>query len=173
MVTANIKIKKRIVYISYAVLLLLIYVFEYSSNVASPVGKGSVSVLLPAVLVSGIMFKEWAGAFYGLGVGIAIDSVASNSYIFNTIALFVLCCVLGLLIKRIFINNTLSAIILLVAGIFTYYFLQWLVCHLMGGNPEASAYLTVISLPSAIYTSLVGIPMYFVIRTVYRKIVNK
>ena len=173
MATSNIKKKKRIVYISYAILLLIVYLFEYSSSVAAPLGKGSVSVLVPMAIISGIMFKEWAGAFYGLAIGSAIDAVASNSFIFNTIALFVLCCVVGLLITRFLINNTISAIILLVAGIFTYFVLEWLCCEVLMGNPEAGAYFTRITLPSAFYTCIAGVPIYFVIRAVYRKIVNR
>ena len=173
MAISDIKKKKRIVYISYAFLLLLIYLFEYSANMSSPLGKGSVSFLIPATLAAGIMFKEWAGAFYGLAVGAAIDAVSSSSFIYNTIALFVLCCVIGLLITRIFLNNTLSAIILLVGGIFVYFFLEWFLCCLLAGNREAVAVLFSVSLPSAFFTSLAGIPIYLLIRTVYRKIVNK
>ena len=71
---------------------MLIYLFEYSANISSPLGKGSFSLLVPATIISGIMFKEWAGAFYGLAVGAAIDVYSQDSFIFSTIALFVICC---------------------------------------------------------------------------------
>lgn len=173
MASSNIKVKKRIVYISYALVLLLIYVFEYSVSIKAPLGNGAVSFLIPATIAAGIMFKEWAGAFYGLAVGAAIDAVSSDSFIFSTIALFVICCIVGLLIRRIFINNTFSAILLLCGGIFLFYITKWLFCILFGNNPEAWIYLYKVTLPTAFFTSIVGIPLYLLIRAVYRKIVNK
>ncbi|MBR5452126.1 MAG: rod shape-determining protein MreD [Clostridia bacterium] len=173
MASSNIKKKKRLVYISYAVLLMLIYLFEYSANISSPLGKGSFSLLVPATIISGIMFKEWAGAFYGLAVGAAIDVYSQDSFIFSTIALFVICCLVGLLITRLFLNNTFSAIILIWGATYCFYLTKWLFCTLFGGNTEAWSYLINITLPTAFFTSLAGIPLYLVIRTVYRKIVNK
>ena len=173
MASTNIKKKKRIVYISYAIVLMLIYAFEYSVSISSPLGNGSISILIPATLAAGIMFKEWAGAFYGLAVGAAIDAVASDSFIFSTIALFVICCLAGLLIRRIFINNTFSAILLLCGSTFCYYLTRWLFCTLFGKNPEAWAFLYKVTIPTAFFTCIVGIPVYLVIRAIYRKIVNK
>lgn len=173
MALSNIKKKKIIVYLSYAFLLMLIYIFEYSAKLESPLGNGAVSFLVPATLVAGIMFKEWAGAFYGLVAGAAIDAVSSDSFIFSTIALFVICCLVGLLIRRIFLNNTFSAILLLCSGVFLFYLTKWLFCILFGGNPEAWTYLYKVTLPTAFFTSIVGIPLYLLIRAIYRKIVNK
>ena len=152
---------------------MLIYLFEYSANISSPLGKGSVSLLVPAVIISGIMFKEWAGAFYGLAVGAAIDVFSQDSFIFSTIALFVICCLVGLLISRLFLNNTFSAIILICGATFCYYLTKWLFCILFGKNIEAWSYLTNVTLTTAFFTSLAGIPLYLVLRTIYRKIVKK
>lgn len=173
MASSDIKKKKRIVYISYAVVLMFIYLFEYSANISSPLGKASVSLLIPAAIISGIMFKEWAGAFYGLAVGAAIDVFSADSFIFSTISLFVICCFVGLLIRRLFINNTLSAIILIFLGTFCFYIAKWLFCTLFGENIEAWNYLLKITIPTAFFTSLAGIPLYLILRTIYRKIVNK
>lgn len=173
MSSSDIKKKKRIVYISYAIVLLIIYLFEYSANAVSPLGEASISFLIPATIIAGILFKEWAGAFYGLGIGTAIDAVSSDSFIFNTIALFVICCIAGLLIRRLFINNTLSAIILISGGVFCYYISNWAFCCLFGDNIEAWIYLYKVTIPSAFLTSLAGIPLYLLVRTIYRKIVNK
>lgn len=173
MASSDIKKKKRLVYISYAILLMFLYLFEYSANIVSFFGKGSFSLLVPATIVAGIMFKEWAGAFYGLAVGAAIDVNSQDSFIFSTIALFVICCLVGLLITRLFLNNTFSAIILIFGATFCYYITKWLFCILFGKNIEAWIYLVKVTLPTAFFTSLVGIPLYLVLRTIYRKIVNK
>ncbi len=173
MLSSNIKKKKPILYGGYAVLLLAVFLFEYSNSVTAPIGKPSVSVILPLVITAAILFKEWAGGFYGLTVGIAMDIVTNGSFFFNAVILFVIAVAAGLIISRVFLNNTISAILLLSMGIVVYYILKWFFLCLLAGNTEPFLFLVKITLPSAFLTVLFGIPIFYLVRLIARKIIKQ
>ncbi len=171
--SSKLRTKKITVYISYFFWLLALYVFEFSAEVLPKLGSATFSVIIPATFISAILFKEWAGAFYGLGVGIAVDTVSSDTFMFNTLFLMFISIVLGLMIRRVFLNNTLSAMILLAGGSFLYYISKWLFCIIPSGNQELWRYFLRITLPSALYTFILSLPLYLITRKIYRKIVGK
>lgn len=153
-------------------LLLLLFLLGYSPAFPAPVGRASASLVIPATLAAGILFKEWAGALYGFTVGIAMDTACADSFCFNTLALFLLCCASGLLITRVFINNGVSTSIILVADILVYFVAKWLFLRVFTGAPDCIAYLFKITLPSAALTALLGLPLFFAIRAVARRLVR-
>lgn len=167
------KRKKRTVYALYAVLMLIVFLIQYSPAFPAPIGAPSVSIFLPVVFSAGILFKEWTGAVYGIIAGAAADIVCADSFCFNTIALFLICCISGLLISRVFLNNTVSASVVLFADIAAYYISKWFVFNLLGGSDESIAFLLKITLPSAGLTFLVGVPIFLLVRWCARKLVKK
>lgn len=159
----NVKKKKLAVYGSYAVILLALFSFQYAAAWHPAPGKATVSFLLPAVFAAGILFKDWAGAFYGLAVGVAMDIVTSDAVCFNAILLFLLGWSAGILIRRLLINNWISALLIILAETFVYYFIKWFCFVLLAGG-EAGRYFARITLPTVLFTALAGVPLYFLLR---------
>ena len=87
--------------------------------------------------------------------------------------LLLICCISGLLISRVFLNNTVSASVVLFADIAVYYISKWFVFNLLGVSDESIAFLLKITLPSAGLTFLVGVPIFLLVRWCARKLVKK
>ena len=168
----NQKKKKTILYGAYALLLFIIFLIQYSGNMPLSLGSASFSPVLPTVIAAAILFKEWAGSLFGLALGIAMDIVTNGSYCFNAVALMAICCIVGVVISRIFLNNNMSSIVLMILGVFAYYLSKWFFLCLLTENTEPFLYLWKITLPSALITTIFGIPWFFLLRFVARKIVK-
>lgn len=126
-------------------------------------------LLLPALLVTACFLREWTGFWAGLLSGIALDTVVNGSNIFNTLTLTVLGVAAGL-IFRFFMNRNIKAIIIAGGAFsFIYYLLKWFFLDLLSGDASWAALLFKYHIPSALYTALFTIPLFFLVRWLCNK----
>lgn len=133
--------------------------FDISIKTATPF------LILPMLLAFAVFGSITKSAVLGLILGACADSVASESYCFNTIALLVIGTAACLCANNLFNKNIRATVVLSFVFSVIYYFAQWITFHAIGYTSRAALeYLFSFSLPSAIYTSLFIIPFYFIFR---------
>lgn len=144
------------------ILMFLLYLLQYCGFIPSH-GAAPV-ILLPALIICAMFLGEWYGAILGLVTGIFMDAVSVDSLCFNTVSLLLLGCAAGLLIRLLLNNTVLTSILLCGGASLLYVSARWLFFFLIQ-HPETAAYhYTHYSLPSALITTLLSIPLYFIIR---------
>ena len=150
----------------FAVAVLFQYngVFKINILTANP-------MLLLALLVACCMFSsELTAALTGLAVGIFIDSVSSTPAGFNAILLMITALAVCLISKHLFNNNIFAAFTLCLLCSAFYYFMRWIFCiALWQSFAENLTYLMRYALPSAVYTAVFIIPLYFLEKFLYNK----
>lgn len=109
-------------------------------------------------------------ALAGFLSGAFIDSVASGSYCFNTLAFMLLAVAASRLSSSVFNKNLKACITLCFLVTAAYYLLYWIIFIAFSldfkGN---SQYLLQYALPSCIYTTVFVIPFYFL----YKKLLKR
>ena len=173
MAMSSLKKKKLLIYSVFAAILLIVFLIQYSPAFPYRPGRAHISFFLPFVFTCALLFREWAGAFYGLAAGAALDIVSSDTVCFNTIALFVICCLAGLFVNRLFLKNNVAVSVLMIFMNAVYAVANWLFCVLLNGEPNAAYYFLRITLPSFALTSVVSLPVYFIMRALARKLAGK
>ena len=140
------------VFFAIAVLFQYNGVFKINILTANP--------MLPlALLVACCMFSsELTAAFTGLAVGIFTDSVSSTPAGFNAILLMVTALTVCLISKHLFNNN-----------IFAAFTLCFFCIRMSQSFAENLTYLMRYALPSAVYTAVFIIPLYFLEKYLYNK----
>ncbi len=97
--------------------------------------------------------------------GAFIDSIASNSYCFNTITLMLLAVAANRLSISVFNKNLKACVTLCFFVTLAYYLLYWLCFVALSlGFKENSQYLMQYALPSCVYTTVFVVPFYFLFK---------
>ncbi len=152
---------------------LLAFFCRYTELVAIKVGDASSFMLLPLVVAVAIFYGEITAMFFGLGFGFLADTVASSSYCFNTLFLCFAGLIAGVLSEYVFNRNLQAAAALSVIAAFVYFGLKWVFFFLFPDVQGKIYFLLQYSLPSAFYTSVLIIPIYFAEKFFANKYKNK
>lgn len=139
--------------------ILIIYILQYSIKSVPDIKGATALLLVPAVIAIAARFGEWMGFYYGLGIGLLIDSV-SDSVFFNTVSLAILGFIVGLLISNLLNRNFYSVVILGLVGCLAF-FCAKLIVFIIYGYTGALDYLFYHTIPSAIYSGLFCSPIYY------------
>lgn len=130
-------------------------------------------ILLPLITAFSVFYPLGTNAVVGLLTGAALDSISGNSYCFNTI-FFMLAGVVIYLIANNLFNKNLWAVTVM-SGIISvsYYFIYWIVFNAFGrGIGNSLIYILEYGLPSAVYSTVFAIPLYYLYRYI-NKVRNK
>lgn len=155
------------------VLGLLAFFCRYTELITGKIGNASSFIFLPLVVAVAIYYGEIIALFYGLFFGLLADTVASGSYCFNTLFLCLAGLVAGVLSEYVFNRNLQAAIALSVITAFLYFGLKWVFFFLFPDVQGKMYFLLQYSLPSAFFTSVLIIPIYFAERFFANKYKNK
>ncbi len=141
----------------------LLYLWQSSLNAFPEIAGLRALPLIPFIVCITVFNPETAGIIYGVGAGLIMDISWSRTSGFNALTLFVICTVLGLLIRFLF-NRSLASTLML-SGIIclVYFFIYWLCFCLLADVGEAAYCLFATYLPMAVYTWVFTIPSYFLI----------
>ncbi len=159
------RFKKLSAYTVFGGLFLVFYFLQYTGLLPT-IGGLAAAPLVPLVVLVALQYREWQGALVGLVAGCLMDVMGAGSACFNTLSLFLLGCLAGILVKYYVNNHTLSAVALLVLFSLLYFVAKWLVFYV--GHISAGR-LFLWSLGSAAYTAALGILIYFVLRLIFRR----
>ncbi len=159
------RFKKLSAYTVFGGLFLVFYFLQYTGLLPA-IGAANAAPLVPLTVLVALQYREWQGALFGLIAGCLMDIMGAGSACFNTLSLFLLGCLAGILVKYYVNSNTLSAVALLALFSLLYFLAKWLVFY--AGHIGAGG-LFLWSLGSAAYTAGIGILIYFVLRLIFRR----
>lgn len=146
----------------YTALFSLLYILTYSSAFSLKIANASPMPMVALVAVIAFYHGEWVGFSTGLVFGIFCDAVAGNTMCFNTVILMLIGCAAGVLVTQI-LNKSLYSLIMLtlfMSGI--YFLMKYVFFYLAQGNPDATRYLIFYAVPSAVYTAIFSVPIYYI-----------
>ena len=141
----------------------LLYLWQNSINAFPEIAGLRALPLIPFIVCITVFNPETAGIIYGVVAGLVMDISWSRTSGFNALTLFVICAVLGLLIRFLFTRSLAS--VLMLSGIIclVYFLIYWLCFCVFAGLKETAYCLFSIYLPMAVYTWVFTIPSYFLV----------
>lgn len=161
--------------IKYAVTVLIILVCHLLQNVGGlfpEIFGARCFLLIPAVIFLSIGEEPFSAAMLGLFSGLLWDLTSLVHMGFNCLFFMLSCYIISALTIYIARNTFITNILLSSATVIFYCFIYWLFFILIKG--VSGAELTIISfyLPSAIYTIVISLVLYFIIKPIKNKLNN-
>lgn len=160
----NVKSRDYLHYTVLGILFLLMFVLQYTKGALPTVFGARPLLLVSGVICASMFLREWTGAMFGLFAGIFIDSVVTGSICFYAIVLMLVGCASGLTITYYLNNNLGTAMIMNAAGLLLFVTLDWLFFYCIPGQAGAVYYFVRYSLGNWVYTFIVSVPLYLLIR---------
>lgn len=155
--------------IAETVLGLLIFFFHYSTVLNISIGGISAFLIIPLLSAVSYFYKETYGLFYGLFFGLLFDSAASGMTCFHTLFFTVAGFLFGILADHFFNRNVYSAVFQCLALSLLYFILKWLIFILIPYGDRGFFELIFRSLPSAVYTAVFSLPLFFAEKHLLKK----
>lgn len=152
----------------YIIVCAAVILLQSTGLMTLRIGTASLLLILPLVVYSGMYFGEYGGAVLGFLAGAAVDTYSSTLFL-NTIALTVFGFAAGLIISRLFNRNFAAAAVLNVCASALYFFIKWLSVYAFS-DPSCGFVFTHFTLPSAVYTAVIGVLLFFLLNPVLKKI---
>lgn len=147
----------------------LLLLLQQISFFSFKIGHAYPQLLLALLLAMACLLGEWTSFWYGLCLGLALDSLAGRASLFNAVTFMVLAVAVGL-IYRYWLNKNLKAVLLGGLGAsLLYHLLKWFVLYVLRGEPGAVQLLLYYALPSAVYTGFAVLPFYFLVKRLQRR----
>lgn len=162
------KLRYFISFFIYVLVGALIILLQSTGFMTLQISTASAVLILPLTVYAGFYFGEYAGAVYGLMMG-ALTDVYSSTLFYNAVALTVVGFAAGLLIARLFNRNLAAASVISSGASAVYFFIKWLVLYAFT-DPVPMFVLVRFTLPSLVYTAVLGILIYFPLDLFLKKI---
>ena len=160
---------KRFVYLAvFSILALGLLILQSTGLATFKIGNASAVLMLPLTILAGFYFREYTGAVFGIAFG-ALTDVYSSTICYNTVALAIAGFVSGLLVSRLFNSNLAAVSVLSFGGSALYFFFKWLIIYAFY-DPLPGYVLLHFIIPSAVYTALFGILIFFILHPLFRKV---
>jgi rod shape-determining protein MreD len=133
------------------------------------IGGGRPLILIPLTTAVAMFTGPVGGGAAGAAAGLLWDINASRLFGFNGLTLMALGIAAGLLVRLLLRNNPLSAGLLAVGATLAQGLFDWLINYLLPGRPGAGLLLVRTLLPNALYTCLLALPVYWLVRWIAKK----
>lgn len=164
------KYKSRYVFLLLAVITFILYILQSTRGVFPVIYNGRCVVLLPVVIFSGMLFKRYIGPFLGLFAGVLMDINTNGFICFNAITLMLIGCAAWLIVNCYFNKNFATSLIISIIFTTIYFLIKWLFKLVFNYNDIIMDQFLSYYLPSIIYTVIVGIPVYFLLKYILKRI---
>ena len=148
----------------YGAILLIFALWQAAPRGFPTVGGGRPFPLIPLTVAIAMFVGPVGGAAAGIAAGLLWDLFAFYLFGYHALTLMILACGVGLLVRLLLRNNTLSAILLMVGAVAVQTLLDWLCFDLLPGGGDALWLLTHVALPNVLYTLVLCLPLYGLIR---------
>ncbi len=155
-------------FVLLGLLLLLLWAIQSAPRSLLSIGTVRPVLLAAFVSVTGIVYGEMAGGIFGFVAGLLMEPYTAPSVGFHVLVLTALGMACGLAVKHLFMNNTLSALVTVLASSLVYFILYWLIFKIVLGGNGGMGYLVRFSLPAAGYTAMCGWVLYPLVRLIRR-----
>lgn len=163
------RIKNRYVFAYLAALSFMLYILQSTKGVFPVIYGGRCVVLVPLVIYSGMLFKNYIGTFLGLFAGMLMDINTNGFICFNAIVLMLIGCASWLLVNCYLNKNFLTAVIINLLFTSIYFLIKWALIVVFDYSTGIHGQFITFYLPSMIYTSLIGILVYFLLKFILKK----
>ncbi len=142
-------------------LFLIIHIITYNPFFSLKILNAVPVPMISAVVMVAYYFDEWWAFIAGVLSGLFADAVTGGTMCLNAVFLLILGLISGILLKRYFNRNILSACTISFTGSAIYFLLHGLFFSFNNDVFQALQYLLLHSLPSAIYSGFFIIPFFF------------
>lgn len=156
-------------YYSVGFICFALFLIQRIPGCSLKIGAASPVLLLPMVMVAACFLREWAGFWVGFLSGVALDTVGNGSPIFYTITFLLFGVSFGLLFRFLLNRNIKSIVIAGMTGSFLFCLLRWFFLSVLTNDSSAGALLIRYEMPSAIYTGLLVIPLFYLMKRLCKK----
>ena len=152
----------------YTMISVLLILLQSTGLMPLRIYTASAVLVVPLTVYAGFYFGEYCAAAFGFLVGAATDTY-SSTLLYNTVFLTLLGFTAGLFMSRFFNRNIAAAAVVNASASAIYFFLKWLFIYAFS-DPASIFVLTRFSLPSFLYTAILGGLMFFVLNPILKKI---
>lgn len=147
-----------------AVLFFVVTMMYCSGAIPLTIKNATPFTVLPLLVGYSIFSTVGKSAAIGLACGVCVDAVASKVFSFNAIVLMLTATFICLFANNFFNKNIKSAFVMSLITSVIYFFLNWAFLYTSSTAKENITYLFSYSLPSALYTALLIIPIFYLYR---------
>lgn len=152
------------------IIFIIFVTLQYSPVISLKIMNASPMLPLCLLVAISMFSSELTSAFSGLAVGIFIDATAATPSGFNSVCFLVIGLAVSLISKHLFNNNIFSSLALCGMCSLFYGLLRF---AFWGASPlsfsERLGFLMRYIFPSAVYTTLLIIPLYYLEKYLYNK----
>ncbi len=128
------------------------------------IGNATPFTVLPLIVGYSMFSTSAKSAIAGLLCGICVDSVASKAVSFNAIILMLIATFVCLFANNFFNKNIKAALVISILASVIYFVLNWALFYITSDMMDTTAYLMSYALPSAVYTAVLIIPVFYLYR---------
>jgi rod shape-determining protein MreD len=153
---------------AYTLVVLLAAILQGTPNLFIIAGVMPL-LIIPCVIAISMFEGETPGAVFGILGGLIWDIESGRAFGYNALFLMIMCIAAALLIQNLFRNTIASAFIFCICAVALHEFITWFFfIYLTGDERFVFAFLRII-LPTAAYTVIFVLPIYFLVRRVSRR----
>jgi len=157
-------------WVVYTLAVILIAAIQGAQHMLPVIEGIAPIIIIPCTVSIAIFEKETAGAAFGVLGGLLWDLENGRTFGFNALFLMILCIAAALLIRQLFRNTIVSALIFCVIATFIQEFVTWFFFVYLAGNEQFGFAFLRIILPTCAYTLIFIFPFYYGARLVNRKL---
>ena len=159
--------------VAYGALVLLFGLWQFSPRAWPVIGGGRPLLLVPLTAAVAMFAGPVAGAAAGVAAGVFWGLYSDALFGFHALLLLVIGCAVGLFVRLLLRNNWLSAALLCGGAVVTYTLLDWLCNYLLPLREGLFLLLWHTVLPNMVYTLILSVPIYGVVRGVTKLLNNR
>lgn len=153
----------------YVILMLLFYVIQSVPHLFRVYGVKPIWVVPVAVAIA--MFEgEFAGGIYGAFAGLLCDTGGFLLFGFNGFVVSICCIAAGLLVIYLMRRNLLTCLLFVFVTLLLRGSLEYFFAYGMWQYKDARSIYLTSTLPSAAYSILIMIPVFYLIRAIHNRL---
>lgn len=157
------KKQKSIKYLIYCLLILFAALLQNVAGLWFEIATARCYFLIPVCIILGIDEDEKNAALLGLFAGLLWDAVSAQHMGLNSIFLMLVCYLSSSLVTFLLRSTFWVKVIASVLLIFLYSVVYWLIGVVFKDSSRALTMFSVYYLPSAVYTSIMTLPICFLL----------
>lgn len=155
-------------YILLSFLFLILFILQTVPGCFPRIGKIAAYLMIPGVVSVASQGGEIDGAILGAAAGVLWDSVSPEVAGYHMLMLVLVGCICGLALKYSLRNNFVSVLFLSAVSLVVYTVIYWFFFLAMRGHVGSWVTLIYVYLPSDAYTLVMFIPIYFLVKLIYK-----
>ena len=148
------------------VIIVLAAILQNTPHAFPKMFSANALLLIPVIVCISMFESEIVSLFFGLGAGLLWDFVSIRGYFYHSLIICICAFFVSMLVRMRIRNTLFSSMIFTFTVTFIHNTLYWILFVLIP-NPQGAvaAYFSFYVL-SCVYTMLVGIVIYFIVRPI-------